>query len=98
MAAKSTKAVLSGERSEYEGALVLTNGLTVNVELTEELEIEYDEDNMPDSFSGNRIKISLFDNVSGVKLRAASPEAVGNDIYFNVNVAINDNDDGGNAG
>lgn len=73
MAVKSTKTVLNGERSYYEGALVLTNGITINVKLPDEVEIEYDENNIPSSFSGSRIEVSFIDNVSGLMLNAGDP-------------------------
>lgn len=81
MATKGAKNVFNGERSDYEGALVLTDGITVNVELMEDLEIEY-ADGAPDSISGGKIKITLFDNVSGSKLKPASPTVSGGALFI----------------
>lgn len=81
MAAKSSKTVLNGERSDYEGSLVLTDGITVNVQLMEDLEIEYDG-GIPSSISGGQIKITLIDNVTGSKLRPGSPTVSSSELYI----------------
>ena len=92
MAAKSAKIVLNGERSEYEGNIVLTNGITVNVELTEDLKIEYEE-GVPYSLTGTTMKLSLIDNVSGTKLLALSPTLIGDDLYITVGLSNGGDDD-----